>query len=187
MLLALLVGAAQVGGTLAAASSQPDRRSLDALAIALLTASALALLARRLYPVTVLLLVSAATFAYQLLDFPGGPVWFAAIAAFFAVQTAGRRPVGWAVLAVGYAGLWWVPLAIGRSLPSVGDALALAAWMLALVAVAEVVRVRRAYRSEVREREQEAELARAEAARRRRSEERLRIARDLHDVLAHNI
>jgi signal transduction histidine kinase len=187
ILLAVVIGAAQLGGTVAAATSQPDRRPIDALAVALLLLPALALVARHRHPIAVLGMASAATFAYELRDFPGGPIWFALIVAFFTAQTTGHRRIGLVAIAVGYASLWWVPLALGRPMPSVGQALALAAWLLALVAVAEVVRVRRAYRGEVRERAQEAEHARAEEARRRRSEERLRIARDLHDVLAHNI
>ncbi|MDQ3947486.1 MAG: sensor histidine kinase, partial [Actinomycetota bacterium] len=49
-----------------------------------------------------------------------------------------------------------------------------------VLALAEVARVRS-------ERAAEAEHARAEQVRRRASEERLQIARELHDVLAHNI
>jgi signal transduction histidine kinase len=55
-----------------------------------------------------------------------------------------------------------------------------AAWLLVVLVVAEVVRVGR-------ERAAEAARVQAEAARRRASEERLRIARELHDVLGHNI
>src|SRR5439155_21320666 len=54
------------------------------------------------------------------------------------------------------------------------------AWLLVLVTLTEVTRGRR-------ERAVEAWRTREEEARRRASEERLRIAQELHDVLAHNI
>jgi signal transduction histidine kinase len=58
--------------------------------------------------------------------------------------------------------------------------LALGGWLAVLVITAEVVRLRR-------ERAADARSARAVDARRRASEERLQMARDLHDVIGHNI
>jgi signal transduction histidine kinase len=54
------------------------------------------------------------------------------------------------------------------------------AWLAAYIAAVELWRARR-------ERREQAKAAAAEAQRRRGSEERLRIARDLHDVLGHHI
>jgi signal transduction histidine kinase len=56
----------------------------------------------------------------------------------------------------------------------------LAAWLLVMAATAEVVATRRAQAAE-------AERMHREEAARRASEERLQIAQELHDVLAHNI
>src|SRR5918996_386427 len=68
-LLAAGVAAIQVAGTLLAAQEQPDRRSLDVLGIALLIASAAALVARRRHPVAVLgaAFVTALAFAAWML------------------------------------------------------------------------------------------------------------------------
>jgi len=76
----------------------------------------------------------------------------------------------------------WLPYLVGSE-PKPPNALAavgIAAWLLVLGTVAEIARIRR-------ERSLETARMHAEEARRRASEERLRIARELHDVLAHNI
>ncbi len=61
------------------------------------------------------------------------------------------------------------------------------AWPAAAVTVGDGVRTRRAYVAAVEERARRAEETREEEARRRVAEERLRIARDLHDLVAHRI
>ena len=167
--LAVGLGVLQLFGTLLAAQNQPDARQLDVFAVLLLGGGALALIARRRYPVAVFAAAFVTTFIYQLLDYPGGPIWGTLIVAFVTVQTTGHRLVGYVGILAGYTSIWWLP----GPLPSVGEALAFAAWMLVLIAATEVWRVRRAY------------VAEAEQA--RRSEQRLEIARDLHDVLAHSI
>lgn len=63
----------------------------------------------------------------------------------------------------------------------------LAGWLVAIVAVGGVVQNRRAYLAEAEERARAAERAGREESRLRASEERLRIARELHDVIGHNI
>jgi signal transduction histidine kinase len=153
----------------------------------LIAVGGLALAARRRHPVVVLWVVVASTLAYSLTDYPAGGVVLALIVAFFTAQTRGHRVAGLAAIALLYVTFVWNGALMGEPGPSLVEAVAIAAWMLVLVAVAEIVRVRRAYVGEVRERAREAERARAEEARRRQGEERLRIARELHDVLAHNI
>jgi signal transduction histidine kinase len=61
-----------------------------------------------------------------------------------------------------------------------GQEVVVATWVVAIMAVSELVRVRREQWARDR-------AERAQAARRRADEERLRIARELHDVLAHSI
>ncbi|MFH8367345.1 sensor histidine kinase [Streptomyces sp. NPDC018031] len=61
------------------------------------------------------------------------------------------------------------------------------AWTGMAVAAGDAVRSRRAYVAAIEERAVRAEQSREEEARRRVAEERLRIARELHDVVAHHI
>ncbi|MFY7070463.1 sensor histidine kinase [Nocardiopsis changdeensis] len=66
-------------------------------------------------------------------------------------------------------------------------ALLVLAWTVAIAAVAAVLHQRAAHLRAAQERALEAERTREEEARRRATEERLRIARELHDVIAHDI
>ena len=163
-----------------AARGQPGAHSLDAVGILLLEAGPAALLLRRRFPLTVLAIAHASTLLYWLLDYPRGPVFLSSIVAFFtAVQVRGR--IAWVFLPIGYVAFLWVGPVLGRErAPSLIGAVSLAAWLMVLGLVAEGVRMRREWIAEQQRID-------AEAARRRASEERLRIARELHDVLAHDI
>jgi len=179
--LALGVGIVQVGATYLASRHQPDRRSFDVLALVLLAAGPIALLFRRRYPVTVLLVSSATVLAYWVIGYGRGPVFLAMIVALATVVMAGRREVAIAVLVGGYLSFLWLAPALGRDdSPSVGAAAALAAWLLVLYGGCELLRIRQ-------ERIVEAAQLREEETKRRVGDERLRIARELHDVVAHNI
>jgi signal transduction histidine kinase len=155
--------------------------SVDAGGVVLLIVGPLALLVRRSHPAAALGLAYAATLAYFALGNPGGPAHLALVVAIFNAIINGRRLLGWIALVSIY------PLAIvvepslhPEQAAGIGLVLGVAAWVVVLGVVAELLRLRR-------DRALEAERTHREEARRQAGEERLRIARELHDVLAHNI
>ena len=138
-----------------------------------------------------MLLVSAALLmAYHALDYPAIGLAVPLAGALFSASAAGHL---WAA-AVFAAGLELFAIGFrafeeGESLVSVIGAgtLAEVALVTAVLLLAETLRTRRAWMAEVQERLRRTEAEREREAGRRVERERLRIAHELHDVLAHTI
>src|SRR3954462_10835238 len=182
-MVAVAVCAIQVAGSFGAEHRHDGNfRSIDALAVILLVAGPAAVLLRRRAPAGVLVFVAAVDLVYVAVrNYPDGPVYVSLIVAFFTAVTFGRRRLAVVTLVVGYVTFLWLGWVLGtKDAPSLPAVLGVGAWLLVLLAISEVMRVRRTNAAE-------AWRTREEEARRHASEERLRIARELHDVLAHNI
>ncbi|SDI19794.1 sensor histidine kinase [Nonomuraea jiangxiensis] len=156
----------------------------------LLVVSGVAVVARRRWPVTVLAITAVASLVYFALDYPQR---LSCLALFIAMYTVaaygdGRRSLlvagmGTTVLSIGWmipamdvepsVGLGWVFLRIGATAIS--------------ATLGESVRSRRVIAADALERAELAERSREEEARARVGAERLRIAREVHDTVAHAI
>jgi signal transduction histidine kinase len=181
LFLAAAVGIVQLCGTLMIGHNQEGRESIDALAVALLLAGPAALYWRARAPVAVMIATLAPGLAYWALDYPRGPIWIAAIVAFVSAVFMGRRVPAWILLGVAWAGLVFLPHLVSDASPAtVGKAIGIAVWLFLLGEFAEIARSKR-------ERHLEQQRAEREQAAAQAGRERLLIARELHDVLAHNV
>ncbi len=189
---AMLAAATFVTGLLAYLGDpgSPDRVRLELTgpALVLLAVACLALVLRRSAPWSVL----AATTVVGLLGVveagTPGPVYLPAI---FALATvAARTSIGRTALAAVVSGVLPAVLIVVTA-PDQGVvdtfAFGLTAWSGAAALAGIATRNQRAVVAAAQERATQAELTREEEAQRRVAEERLRIARDLHDVVAHHI
>ena len=158
-------------------------RGILALGYALALVHTLPLAARRRFPGAVLALGVASGLAVAALGLSPIVLGVAILVAVYSVAAYGTRWVSLAGLAAAEVGSVAVQLTPGRfQAPTVvSNALVIgAAWLLG-----HFVGVRRAYTARLEERTAELEQAREELARRAVTEERLRLARELHDVVAH--
>jgi signal transduction histidine kinase len=175
------VGVITLVGTLLTQPHVTPVRLLDAFGVLLLLAGPAALVVRRWNPPAVYAGISALLVAYLGFGYPFGPVPLAAVTALATTLLTGHRAAAYAVTAVAFPALVLVHV---LQRPEMGFPLTGAsgwlAWVAAFIAATELWRARR-------ERREQAGAAAAEAERRRGSEERLRMARDLHDSLGHHI
>jgi signal transduction histidine kinase len=149
----------------------------------------LILLIRRRRPVLVLIITSLGICVYYTLQYPPIGLALPIAAALFSAAEAGQLRIAMLISAI------WVGLALyfqiiegrdvaqllGYELPPV------VALMGASLALGDGVRSRRLLKESQREQERQARLELERRANEQRNEERLRLARDLHDALGHSV
>ncbi|MEE1665137.1 histidine kinase [Streptomyces sp. WAC07094] len=160
-------------------------RHPDALGWTLLLAAHVPIVWRRRRPLLVLAAVVALVAPYHALDNNHGAPLPASFVALYTVAVTGRplRTIltGTAVLGIVVSVMLTVNAHQALGL------LRVSGWVIAVLFFGVDVRYYRQYVASIVERAERAERTREEEARRRVAEERVRIARDLHDLLAHSI
>jgi signal transduction histidine kinase len=156
--------------------------------LALLLVQVLPLLWRRRYPSLVLLLVGGAFAARVLLGFSPGIAGFGLLVAMYSVaayEVRARRLVFLVAAGLGFVagfvvfGVTGNPRSFAITVPSL---FFVAAWL-----IGDYLRTRRAYVAQLEERAARLERERDQDRRLAADEERTRIARELHDVVAHDV
>ena len=182
-LLALLVMGPAFGGRVNALPGPPiEPTTVSQL---LVVAACLMLAVRRRWPILVWAGTLAASIAVTLLQHGPSPALLPLLVALYTLAT--RWPVRRALLAaVGSA----VLLLVAQSLATADrwdrpTTYVVPTWFILSAVVGISVRQQRLALAQARERARVAEESREEEAQRRVTEERLRIARELHDVVAH--
>ncbi|MGW6286184.1 sensor histidine kinase [Streptomyces sp. NPDC055107] len=162
-------------------------RTPEPFSVLLMVLAAVALVLRRRRPMAVLAATGALSATeYSLMD-PPAPVVMSTVIALYTVASRTDRPTTWRVGLLTMGALTAASMFFGSTPWYSQENLGVFAWTGMAGAAGDAVRSRRAFVDAIRERAERAERTREEEARRRVAEERLRIARDLHDVVAHHI
>ncbi|TDW98704.1 sensor histidine kinase [Kribbella sp. VKM Ac-2566] len=162
-----------------------ERIQLNQTVVLLAIAGAVVITFRRRAPLLVLAITTVITTTFVIAEQGKSPiVIYMGVAAYTVVLAKDRPTRSIAVVATALLSLTAEVLFVGGD---VLDNLGLTFFVLFSGAIGEAVRYRRAYLLELEERAVRAEQSRDEEAQRRVIEERLRIAHELHDVIAHHI
>nr|WP_167218544.1 sensor histidine kinase [Kribbella shirazensis] len=148
--------------------------------VVLLMIAGLSLYWLRTNTVPVLWATVVSTLTYMLLEYPWGPVVFPFVIAVFTTIRLGHRLAGWIGLVTLYVGHVGGRMILGINEQGVYQVLLVGTCFTVLGFLGELFRAHR-------DRVMAAARTRKEEELRRAGEERLRIAQELHDVVAHHI
>ncbi|OUC99357.1 sensor histidine kinase [Streptomyces swartbergensis] len=187
MVLALM-GCATLGGSLTLPSADPPDQ--DKTATVLMGMACLALLKHRTHPRTVVVVAGGCTVAAAALGYLVTPLLLAPVMAalyWLSALTDRKSTRGYGLttlLAVTLAAVFSDSMnQLSLLLRTIGPVF----WLMLPLAAGKMTQLRRAYLRSVQARAEHAERTREEEARLRVTEERMRIARELHDVVAHHM
>ncbi|WP_369157233.1 sensor histidine kinase [Streptomyces sp. R02] len=184
----ILFGLSVVGG---ATTEESRGTELPALTVPVVLLLSLVVALRRRMPERMLLLALGVGLAQLVLDVATGPADFALLVIVYTVAAVGAR---WASRVALAAGLCAAPLAQVRwpsphssTFENVALSIILAVPFALAWVLGDSIRTRRAYFAQLEERAARLEKEREAQAKVAVAAERARIARELHDVVAHNV
>ncbi|WP_440099211.1 sensor histidine kinase [Streptosporangium sp. H16] len=195
-----LIPDAIFGGALAAASvpfahaahvlGDPDRlRTPDAMGLGLIVAGCLSVALRRHRPFLVLFLVCVAEVTLASTGRDPSLLWLVTLVLVYTIAAGRGLALSLCAPALALTG-HLLSSAAGGGFTGLGGwsgHLLMAVFTASLWIAGRSVRLRRAYQAELRDRARRMERAREADTRAARAEERSRIARELHDVVAHHV
>ena len=189
--LTIALGAFAVTLVLLSRLHEEGDRTLDAVGVVLGGLAAVPLAFRRRFPLGVFVVTASASAALSALGYPPGPPVGPTLALFFLglhpAETRGGRRLTAAVVVLLYA-LHFAGVAVGQEgdAPVVEPLFGIVLWGGAWV-IGDRIRLRRERMAELAERARRAERDAEREGRLAVAEERMRIARDLHDSAGHAI
>ncbi|MEU9619392.1 MULTISPECIES: sensor histidine kinase [unclassified Streptomyces] len=185
-----LTVAALFGLAVVASSVVPHQHtfSLRWPAVVLAGIGCSALVWRRHHPFGVLAVAIGCGVAFQVLGFRESPLVISPVlVSVYTVAALTDRRAAWTAATFSAAVLVGAAVVCDPRAWLAPDNAAMLAWTALPAAVGDGVRSRRAYVAAVEERAEHAERTREQEAQQRVAAERVRIARELHDIVAHHI
>ena len=161
----------------------PDTGPSGVVLFLLVLFATLPIALRRRFPVEVFAVTLAAAVISDLI---GGPYQFAgALVGLYTVAAYVGRPRS--IYAAAAAGISTVVTGLGDSRSPAAESFAILAVFAASWLLGDNIRTRRAYLRELEDRADRLEREREESIRRAAADEQARIARELHDIITHNV
>jgi signal transduction histidine kinase len=178
------VGVAAVTAKL---QKEHGEQSADLLAYGCIAAAGFSIGIRRRFPVAALAVATAACSVYAARSYVGGPIYLAAPVCIYTVATLKPRREAATIVGVAVVTLVGPSLILRPGTETFLWALLYPSWACAAVLLGQSQRLKRERLDALVERARVLEETHEEEALRRVAEERLRLARDIHDVVAHSL